>query len=154
MIKKSDDDKKEEKQETEQQPVGVHREPAIERYLSNYLGNGIHLFLVILAVLIMGAAFIATYDTVVRDFPKLFTPSNEYDELSGIIQNILLIAIAAELGLLFLFHRSSAAVEIIIFVVARKIVNPKISAVDLLLSVIALAMLLIVRFYYLPGKPK
>ncbi|GAC1398387.1 MAG: hypothetical protein NVSMB56_13360 [Pyrinomonadaceae bacterium] len=154
MIDKSAEDKKDEKQESDQPPAGMHREPAIERYLSNYLGNGIHLFLVILSVLIMGAALVATYDTVVRDFPKLLKPSNEYEELSGIIQNILLIAIAAELGLLFLFHRSSAAIEIIIFVVARKIVNPKISAIDLLLSVAALAILLVVRFYYLPGKPK
>ena len=42
----------------------------------------------------------------------------------------------------------------IIFVIARKIVTPDISALELLLSVAALAGLLVVRFYYLPGRPK
>jgi len=74
--------------------------------------------------------------------------------LQKIIENILLVGIAAELGLLLLFHRSSAAIEVIIFVVARKIVSPDITSLDLLLSVAALSGLLVVRFYYLPGKPK
>ena len=129
-------------------------ETALERLLNTYVGNVIHLFLSLLAVIILAAAAIAAYDTVVRDFPKLFAPGDEYKALAEIISNILLIAIAAELGLLLLFHRTSSAVEVIIFVIARKIASPEISAVELLLSVAALAALLVVRFYYLPGKPK
>jgi hypothetical protein len=58
------------------------------------------------------------------------------------------------LGLLLLFHRTSAAVEVVIFIIARKMVNPTISALDLLLGAAALAGLIIVRFYYLPGETK
>jgi hypothetical protein len=125
-----------------------------ESFLNVYVGNAIHLFLSLLAVLILAAAVIATYQTVVYEFPKLWTPADEYKALQSVIGHILLIGIAAELGLLLLFHRTSAAVEVIIFVIARKIVTPDISSLELLLSVAALAGLLVVRFYYLPGKPK
>lgn len=137
--------------ETQLRPT---EESAVERHLNYYVGNAIHIFLSLLAILILTAAVIAAYDTIVRDMPKLFAPIDEYKVLQEIISNILLIAIAAELGLLLLFHRSSAAIEVIIFVVARKIVSPDISSLDLLLSVAALAALLVVRFYFLPGKPK
>ncbi|HEY0079506.1 MAG TPA: hypothetical protein VGB73_12915 [Pyrinomonadaceae bacterium] len=138
---------------SEERSVGGE-ETAAERVISRYVGDATHLFLSLLAVLILIAAAIAAYDTVVRQFPKLLMPSDEYKVLAEIISNILLIAIAAELSLLLLFHRTSAAVEVILFVIARKIVSPEISALDLLLSVAALAGLLIVRFHYLPGRPK
>ena len=38
----------------------------------------IHLFLSLLAVLLLVAAAIATYDTVIREYPKLWQESNEY----------------------------------------------------------------------------
>ena len=129
-------------------------ETRAERVIGRWAGDATHLFLSLLAVLILAAAIVATYQTVVRDFPKLLAPTDEYQALAGIISSILLIAIAAELSLLLLFHRTSAAVEVIIFVIARKIVNPDIGALDLLLGVVALAGLLVVRFYFLPGRPK
>ncbi len=129
-------------------------ESAVERVLNRWVGEAIHLFLSLLSVFILGAAAVATFETVTTEFPKLFENVEEYDVLQKIIQNVLLIAIAAELGLLMLYHRTSAAVEVIIFVIARKIVTPEITSLDLLLSVAALAGLLVARFYYLPGKPK
>ncbi|HYH86073.1 MAG TPA: hypothetical protein VEX60_11515 [Pyrinomonadaceae bacterium] len=126
----------------------------IERVINRHVGDIIHLFLSLMSVLILVAAVVAAYQTVVHDFPKLFGPSDEYNVLQKIIENILLIAIAGELGFLLLYHRTSSAVEVIIFVIARKIVSPEISALDLLLSVAALAGLLVARFYFLPGKPK
>ncbi|HVF48878.1 MAG TPA: hypothetical protein VNA19_02250 [Pyrinomonadaceae bacterium] len=137
----------------EQRSVGG-AETVAEHVIARYVGDATHLFLSLLAVLILAAAAIAAYDTVVRDFPKLLAPSDEYKVLAEIISSILLIAIAAELSLLLLFHRTSSAVEVILFVIARKIVSPDISALDLLLSVAALSGLLVVRFYYLPGRPK
>jgi uncharacterized BrkB/YihY/UPF0761 family membrane protein len=125
-----------------------------ESVLNRYVGNSIHMFLSILAILILAAAAVTAFETVVRDFPRLWQPTDEYKALQVIISNILLIAIAAELGLLLLFHRTSAAVEVIIFVIARKTVSPDVSALELLLSVAALVALLVARFYFLPGKPK
>ncbi|HEX8136149.1 MAG TPA: hypothetical protein VF544_01035 [Pyrinomonadaceae bacterium] len=140
--------------EGKEKVIDSGEETPVERVVNFYLGNAIHIFLSLLALLVLVAAMIGAFDTVVRDFPKLLQPSDEYKVLQQIIENILLVAIAAELGLLLLFHRTSAAVEVIIFVIARKIVSPGITATELLLSVAALAGLLIVRFYYLPGRPK
>ena len=134
--------------------TGTGEETKAEQVFGYYVGNVIHLFLSLLAVMILAAAAIAAYDTLVREFPKLLHPTDEYKTLQQIIENVLLIAIAAELGLLLLFHRTSAAVEVIIFVIARKIVVPDLSALELMFCVAALIGLLIVRFYYLPGRPK
>jgi hypothetical protein len=133
---------------------GGGEESAVERVLNRWVGEAIHLFLSLLSVLILAAAAVAAYETVVREFPKLWQPTDEYKALQQIIENVLLVAIAAELALLLLFHRTSSAVEVIIFVIARKIVTPDITAVELVLSIAALAGLLVVRYYYLPGRPK
>jgi hypothetical protein len=138
----------------EQKDTGLGEETKVERIFNRYVGDAIHIFLSILAVLILAAAAIAAFEMLRTDVPKLWQQSGGYKELQQIISSVLLVAIAAELGLLLLFHRTSAAIEVIIFVIARKIVTPDVSAMELLLSVAALAGLLIVRFYYLPGKPK
>jgi len=44
---------------------------ALERVIDRNLGNGIHLFLSMLGLLILVAAAIVTFDTVVRNSPKL-----------------------------------------------------------------------------------
>lgn len=129
-------------------------ETATEQFLDHYLGNTVHLFLSLLAVLILSAAAMATVEIVLRDFPQLWRQGNEYDALHQIIQSLLLVAIAAELALLLLFHRTSAAIEVLIFIIARKMLTPGLSGLELLAGVAALAGLVIVRFYYLPGKPK
>lgn len=134
--------------------AGVKQHPIIERSINTYLGNTVLLFLALLSMIVLAAAAITAFDTVVRDFPKLWQPTDEYSALQGIIENILLVAIAAELSLLLLFHKTTAAVEVVMFIVARKMVNPTITALDLLLGSAALAGLIVVRFYYLPGEPK
>lgn len=125
---------------------------AAESFLDRHLGNGIHLFLSLLAILILAAALIATVEIVIRDFPLLWRQASEYDALYQIIQSILLVAIAAELALLLLFHRTTAAIEVLIFVIARKMVTPGLSSFELLLGTVALAGLIVIRFYYLNGK--
>ena len=143
------------KNTTEDKPeeeVGTGEESTAELIISQYLGTGIHLFLSVLAFLLIVAAVIAAYDTVIRDFPLLWLPQDEYGVLQKIIENLLLIAITAEFALLLLFRRLSAAVEVVVFVLARKTVNPEITALDLLLCAAAIAGLIVLRFYYLPGK--
>lgn len=127
---------------------------ALERVFNRQTGNFIHIFLSLLAILVMVAACISLFEIVHRDFPQLWAAGNEYETLHQILQNILLLAIAAELALLLLFHRASAAVEVVMFVIARRMVATDVTAFDLLMGSAALSALLVVRFYYLPGKPK
>lgn len=139
-------------QKVEKSETRSGKQLAAESFLDRHLGNSVHLFLSLLAILILVAAAIATVEIVIRDFPLLWSQANEYDALHQIIQNILLVAIAGELALLLLFHRTSAAIEVLIFVIARKMVTPGLSGLELLLGTAALAALIIVRFYYLSGK--
>jgi uncharacterized membrane protein (DUF373 family) len=125
-----------------------------ERFLDRYLGNAVHLFLSFLAILILVAAAIGTFEIIVRDIPLLWRATNEYDALHEIIQDVLLVAIAAELALLLLFHRTSAAIEVLIFVIARKMVIAGISGLELLAGVAALAGLVVIRFYFISNDKK
>ena len=126
----------------------------LERYVNSHVGNFIHLFLTVLAVLVMAAACVALFQIVRHGFPQLWSASDEYQTLHQLLQNILLLAIAGELGLLLLFHRASAAVEVVMFVIARRMVATDVTAFDLLMGSLALAALMAVRFYFIPGKPK
>ena len=127
-------------------------ETAPERFLDRHLGNTVHIFLSFLAILILVAAAIATVEMIIRDIPMLWRQPSEYEALHQIIQDVLLVAIAAELALLFLFHRTSAAIEVLIFIIARKMVVAGISGLDLLAGVAALAGLVVIRFYFVPAK--
>jgi hypothetical protein len=129
-------------------------ETKLEKWVEMYLGNAIHLFLSLLALFIFIAAIIATVDTVIRDFPQLWQPVNEYIVLQKLVESILLIAIALELALLLIFHRTTAVVEVMIFVIARKMVSPDTTIVGLLIGTGAVIGLIIVRFYFLPGRVK
>ena len=138
--------------EPEKHEIGTGEESKAELAISNFLATVIHLFLSLLAVLLLTGAAIATFETVVRDFPSLWQPKDEYGVLLKIIENLLLIAITAEFALLLLFRRLSAAVEVVVFVLARKTINPEVTALDLVLCASAIAGLIILKFYYLPGK--
>src|ERR1051326_2643680 len=139
--------------ETGETREGGSEGTALERVFNRHMGNFIHLFLSVLAVLVFAAACISLFEIVRRDFPQLWRSGNEYQTLHLILQNILLLAIAAELGLLLLFHRTSAAIEVVMFVIARRLVATDVTAFDLLTGSAAMAILLVVRFYYLPSKP-
>ncbi len=126
----------------------------MEQRVNRHIGNSITVFLSLLALLVVAAAIIGAFQVAFHDMPKLWSAANEYDALHLLLQKFLLIAIAAELGLLLLFHRPSAALEVVMFVIARRMVATDVSALDLLLGSAALSGLLIVRFYFLPGKPE
>ena len=72
-----------------------------------HMGNFIHVFLTLLAVLVMVAASIALVQIVHHGFPQLWQVADEYATLHELLQKILLLAIAGELGLLLLFHRAT-----------------------------------------------
>ena len=139
--------------EAKEKDVGTGEESKLELIVSEYMAVVIHIFLAVIAILLVVAAIIGSYDTVVGDFPALWhRQQDEYGVLQRIIETLLLIAIAAEFALLLLFRRLSAAVEVVVFVLARKTVNPDITALDLLMCAAAIAGLIVLRYYYLPGK--
>ncbi len=145
--------KKVEKENADEEEIGTGEESEAEKTISTYLAQVIHLFLSAVAVLLLVVAVIATIDIVIRDFPNLWQPpEGEYPVLLRIIETLLLIAIVAEFALLLLFRRLSAAVEVVVFVLARKTINPDINSIDLVLCAAGIAGLIVLRHYFLPGK--
>jgi len=150
--KKFDKEEPHELCEEDKKDVRSGAEAFLHEKLQYSLGNTVVVFMSMLALLAMAAAGITAYETVIHDFPKLWQQINEYNALQQVIQNLLLIAIAAELGMLLLFHRTTAAVEVIIFVIARKMLTPDISVTGLALCTASIVGLVIMRFHYLPGN--
>jgi hypothetical protein len=74
------------------------------------------------------------------------TSSRSLFHSSVLIEDILLIAIAAELALSLPFHRATAAVEAVILIFARRMVAPNIASLDSLLGAAGFAGLIIVAF--------
>lgn len=127
---------------------------AFESRLNHIVGNYVHLFLSVLAVVVLAGALVAAIEMIYYGFPSLWHGNNEYQNLHQLLQNMLLVAIAGELALLLLFHRTSAAIEVVLFVIARRLVATDVTALDLLVGSLALAVLVAVRVYFLPGRPK
>ena len=84
-------------EEPKKDGIGTGEETKAELLVSNNLGVIIHFFLSALALLLLIAAAIAAYDTVVREFPALWQRQDEYTVLQKIIENLLLIRLPPNL---------------------------------------------------------
>ena len=64
------------------------------------------------------------------------------------ISVILLVLVGLELIRLMVFHNFSTVLELMILIIARKMVSPEIDAVSILLSVLALAIVVGLNYVY------
>ena len=75
------------------------------------------------------------------------------ETLYEMIYRVLLMVIGVELARLLVTHNLNAILELLAFVVARKMLKPDITSLDILLSVIAFAALLATQHYLMPNPP-
>lgn len=68
------------------------------------------------------------------------------------VYRVLLMVIGVELARTLLTHDLEAILELLAFVVARKMLKPDVSAPDILMSVVGFSVLLAARFYWLGRK--
>ena len=66
-----------------------------------------------------------------------------------LIYRVLLLVIGVELIRTLVTHNLGAVLELLAFVIARKLLKPDLSALDILLSVSAFAILLVTRRFFL-----
>lgn len=66
-----------------------------------------------------------------------------------LVYRVLLMVIGVELARTLLTHDLTAILELLAFVVARKMLKPDVSALDILMSVVAFSVLLAARYYWL-----
>ena len=117
---------------------------ATVRILERLLALGV--LISVLVALIKGGIFLAGED---------WTQKETFYEL---IYRVLLLVIGLELVRMLITHSLAAVLELLAFVIARKMLKPDLTAVDIILSVLAFVSLLAGRRYlmsstcYEPGE--
>ncbi|MGI5970596.1 MAG: hypothetical protein ACOX7P_02595 [Oscillospiraceae bacterium] len=74
-----------------------------------------------------------------------------YDNLQSLLSYLLLLIIAVELAVMLIGHNPASVLEVMIYAIARKMLIFNTSAVDMLLSVIAIGILFFIRSYLYGG---
>ncbi len=98
---------------------------------------------IILAVILFGLATI---------FVMAELDWQSADTFYELVYRVLLMVIGVELARTLLTHDLNAILELLAFVVARKMMKPDISSTDIVLSVISFVALLAGKKYFLGGK--
>jgi hypothetical protein len=97
-------------------------------------------------ILLGGVAF--AYESIGALFRMDWSTTETFDEL---IYRALLLVISVELIRTLVTHDLMAVLELLAFVVARKILKPELATIDILLGVAAFTGLLAARRFSLPA---
>jgi hypothetical protein len=71
-----------------------------------------------------------------------------------LIYRVLLLVIGVELARTLVTHELKAILELLAFVIARKMMKPDLGVLDIVLSVLAFVALLAANHYWLPPAPQ
>lgn len=125
-----------------------------EELAATALGRGTRLLFVVVAALLIVAAVGSLAGVAGEALPRVLHDRGERDVLDALVQHVLAVAIAAELGLLLVHHDPRAVVEALIFVIARKMVGPEVSATELVAMSAGLALLVGVWWFAARSWPR
>lgn len=107
--------------------------------------RSIEIFLAAAVILSVLVYIVASFQTFVN------ADWNEREVFYDLIYRVLLVTIALELSRMLITHSFLAILELLAFVVARKMLKPDITTVDVLLGVFAFVALLGAnRYFVLP----
>ena len=113
-----------------------------------------YVFESILAMVVLIAVFLGTIDALRMIWEMYivdFQNPVEYEQLNGLLGQILLLVIGVELVVMLSLHLPGALIEVLLYAIARKLLLlPKTSGmIDLLLGIISIAGLFAIRKYLL-----
>jgi len=103
--------------------------------------------LLVLLVILSSLYFIAT---LVKNHTKLVS----YSDFQQLLSFLLLLIIALELAHMLIEHKSNNVIEVMIYAIARKMLIYNTTALEMLISVITLALLFAVKKYFVQDKPR
>lgn len=107
--------------------------------------------LIIAGIIVIGI-FIGLVD-LVRYFLVILgaIPENSYDLFQAFLGHALLLIVGAELILMILYHSTQALLELILFVIARKMLIYSNDVMDLIFGSIALVLVFFTMKYLIPN---
>ena len=113
-----------------------------------------YVFESILAMVVLIAVFLGTIDALRMIWEMYivdFQNPVEYEQLNGLLGQILLLVIGVELVVMLSLHLPGALIEVLLYAIARKLLLlAKTSGIiDLLLGIISIAGLFAIRKYLL-----
>ncbi|HNV70492.1 MAG TPA: hypothetical protein PKO06_12400 [Candidatus Ozemobacteraceae bacterium] len=119
--------------------------------ISLLVRRGTQWFERLLAVCIFLGVIVFTFKSAIA-FSQMDWASTE--AIYELVYRVLLAVIGLELIRTLLTHNLQSVLELLAFVVARKTLKPDLSVVDILLSVLAFAILLLCRRYLVVCPPE
>lgn len=104
---------------------------------------------ILLAGFIIITVLLSAKDIVVLIQEVFVTEASEsYKLLQGLLAHILLLVVGLELALMLITHSAGNVLEVILYAIARKMLISSSNIMDILLGVIALAIIFIVDKYF------
>lgn len=95
------------------------------------------------------AVFVAVIVFLVQSLPVLFAMDwSDAEALYALIYRVLLIVIGLELVRMLITHSIAAVLELLAFVIARKMLKPELASLDIILGVVAFVALMASRHYF------
>ena len=102
----------------------------------------------LLAILIVAAVVVSAKDIIMLIYSVLITDAaGSYQIFQSLLSHILLIVVGLELALMLISHSAANVIEVMLYAIARKMLISSSNSVDVLLGVIALALVFWVDKY-------
>lgn len=118
-----------------------HRIPAVYKTIATWFER-------LLALVILGGVVVFAWASAPTLASMDWRLAETFYEL---VYRVLLVVIAIELARTLVTHDLRAILELLAFVVARKMLKPDVSVLDILLCVLAFVALLAANHWWLPG---
>lgn len=99
----------------------------------------------VLAIMVLVALVIFAFQSSLGFFSQDWQLVNTFYEF---ISTVLLILVGLELIRLMVFHSFTTVLELMILIIARKMLSPDIDATNILLGVIAMAVVMAMNYVY------
>lgn len=127
----------------------MHEEsPTVLKKLEKKIKNFILWIEVIMAIFILATVIVSCKDIVILIYKVFITDaSSSYVVLQGLFVHILLLVVGLELALMLIGHTAGNVLEVILYAIARKMLISSSNSIDILLGVIALAIIFAVDKY-------
>lgn len=122
----------------------------MNRYFASIkIKRAIYALELVLAVLVIFGVIVGITD-ILRYFPKiLFTDIPEsYDVFKDFLGHILLVVMGVEMVLMLVSHEKSAMLDLVLYVIARKMLIYGETSMDMLLGTVSVAILYFVNRYF------
>ncbi|MBU5425390.1 hypothetical protein KQI41_03100 [Tissierella pigra] len=127
----------------------MHEEsPTVLKKLEKKIKHFILWIEVIMAIFILATVIVSCKDIIVLIYKVFITEaSSSYVVLQGLFVHILLLVVGLELALMLIGHTAGNVLEVILYAIARKMLISSSNSIDILLGVIALAIIFAVDKY-------